>query len=62
MFINGIHYQEYAKLEYGRLLCHDSIWATRAKFLETPCCDHDSHHLEKRGLGRVVQIGHAVFQ
>ena len=21
MFINGIHFQEYAKLEYGRLLC-----------------------------------------
>ena len=29
MFINGIHFQEYAKLEYGRLLWRNPVYRER---------------------------------
>jgi len=39
MFVNGIHFQEYAKLEYGRLLWH--VPASRERLLRHW---HDPRH------------------
>ena len=56
MFVNGIHFQEYAKLEYGRLVWRDPAFRER---LLRHWTDSRHPHAE-RFAGHAVEVHHVL--